>query len=106
MEAQWKANVCGSEWKGSHKKRTENKKEKHFSSLSSNGSNVIDEGTLLPIQLNQKLLCQALFVVLSKSKCKEIAQISAYLKRAGEASESFELIAGRSNTFIKFSVIS
>lgn len=43
MEAQWKANVCGPEWEGNHKERTENKKEKHFSSLSSYGSHVVDE---------------------------------------------------------------
>jgi len=81
LEAQWKANVRGPEWKGGHKERAENKKEKHFSSLSSDGCNVIGEGTILLMQLNQRLLCQEYLVILLKSKCKKIVQTSACLKR-------------------------
>lgn len=80
MEAQWKANVCGSEWEGNYEERTENKKEKHFSSLSSYGSHVIDEQTIFLAQLKQRLLCQEYLVILLKSRCGEVAQTSACLK--------------------------
>lgn len=80
MEAQWKANVCGPEWEGNHEERTENKKEKHFSSLSSYGSHVIDERTIFLMQLNQRLLCQEYSVILLKGRLREVAQTSACLR--------------------------